>query len=99
LKEGFPVALVPVQLSTTTGYDGSFEAGERDLFIRDFPFRVYQRQSGTEETTSKVLKSVPSEFDFTYVFSGLEAIRLLDCTCYNEYTGNEAQIGENEYHC
>jgi hypothetical protein len=97
VKEGLPVALVPVQLSTTTDYRGSYEAGERELSIRDFPFRVYQKHAVTEETTSKVLKTVPSGFKFTYVFSGLEATYLLDSKCYSEFTGNEAQLGENQY--
>jgi hypothetical protein len=65
VKEGFPVALVPVQLSTTTDYQGSYSSGERELLIRDFPFRVYQQNSVTEETTSKILKTVPSGFKFT----------------------------------
>jgi hypothetical protein len=99
VKEGFPVALVPVQLNTTTDYQGSYSSGERELLIRDFPFRVYQQNSVTEETTSKILKTVPSGFKFTYVFSGLEATYLLDSTCYSEFTGNKAQLGENQYLC
>jgi hypothetical protein len=100
VKAGFPVVLVPVDLKATTDYEGYFSAkGEYFVDIADPPFQVYQQDPSTHEMVSKVVKYVPSGFQFKYIVSGLEAAELYDSSPRIEWVGNEAVPGDNRYKC
>jgi hypothetical protein len=95
LEEGFPVALIPVQLLVVAYH-------ETEVRIPDFPLRVYQQHNGTGEVTSKILKDIPHGFQFTYVVSGLEDVNVLEYSTYTEcdHWGYwEADYTVCKYHC
>jgi hypothetical protein len=99
LHEGFPLALVSVELVLETG-SYKYSEGGKYMRIHDFPYKVYESGStDSSEITYRMMKKLPKDLRLTYVFSGLEAITHLESTGYIEHTGNESAPGMYRYLC
>jgi hypothetical protein len=99
LAAGFPVALIPIELVTTTDNDGHHLKGRKNVLIRDFPFPVYEQGSAPSTTRVKTMTEIPGDFKVTYVVTGLEATTLLDARHRVEHTGNDSAPGKYRYLC